>query len=523
VENVVAENVAVKNGRSPAGRRWGVCVGVALFAAGMANAAGRVYVVDFQGSCEANINIAFWNDCVLIDSILRTETENVDTIISLFGSPKDTNYIRNILWSKYKHRFIDGAASVANLDTITQWLAQTLDSTDILVCWIGGHGRWELWNGEYHSNTEAWDYPVSLVDTVLANFTRRIPGYKLFVLWSCQTFGNGRHIDSCGFATHLVFNKPESIRNKTVLLSGAGPQPKWSTMLADDRPAPGCERILGCEIEYYGGVTYQHAEFLFHILTGFNGGAEPSEYWSRNGAPGFFKDSIDANRDDRISIGETFRWDRRRSTRLGYEDNQMVDSGRIANRFVVWPRIELIHLLDASPVAFLPDTVDSGVAVVPRVVAHNLGLAQVSVSARLRIGLGFDTTASRDIGPNQRDTIRFPAWTPLELGWHVVKCSTTLAGDEDPSNDVLVESVYVRPAQVGVAGPPALPEPLPVPELTATVLSRLAFSRWLASPGCEQVAVYDRTGRRLDAAPSAEGVYYLRIPARPARKVILTR
>jgi len=181
----------------------------------------------------------------------------------------------------------------------------------------------------------------------------------------------------------------------------------------------------------------------------------------------------------------------------------------------------VIDSMDAGPVAFLPDTADSGVAVVPRVVARNHGLANVTVTARLRIGTGYDTTASRAIGPNRQDTIRFAAWTPARLGWHAVRCSTALAGDEDPANDVLVESVFVRPAQVGVADRPVLPEPPPVPELGSTVLSRAAFSRWLAAPGCERVAVYDQSGRRLSTAPTAEGIYYLRIPNRPVRKVIL--
>jgi hypothetical protein len=46
--------------------------------------------------------------------------------------------------------------------------------------------------------------------------------------------------------------------------------------------------------------------------------------------------------------------------------------------------------------------------------------------------------------PNQSDTVNFPAWTANPIGTHLVKCSTALVGDRDPSNDALIDSVIVR-------------------------------------------------------------------------------
>jgi len=82
---------------------------------------------------------SFWNDLCLNDSICRTELQ-VDTIVDLFhdgtpvrGGQRSPNY-----FPKYRISFVDDTASLAKLDSVTSYWANTLDSTDILY-FVGMH------------------------------------------------------------------------------------------------------------------------------------------------------------------------------------------------------------------------------------------------------------------------------------------------------------------------------------------------------------------------------------------------
>jgi hypothetical protein len=446
-----------------------------LFFIPRAEANNKVYAVTFQGSDTGYRSMAgpetgLWDDLCLFDSILRIETDNVDTIISLWGWGQNDNMHNLIFFPKYRIPFIDGRASVAKLDTVTAWLAGFMDTTDILFMWLFGHGSWEQYpfgSGRYHSQIDATEMYTSangLFDTSLAIFLNRIPCCARFIGFNaCETFGKGNHPDSCGFATYLAIKSlSNNLHRKTVLFSGAGPQPAWGTQPCDDRAYQGGPIIDSLENERYNGYYY-HAEFGFHILTGLNAGAEPSEYYS-DSAPGFFFDSLDVifgNGDSRISLGETFRWDRNRNSQLGFEDNQIVDSGGIRNRFIIWPRIEIVDSIDAGPTAtFLPDSVDSGAVVTPQVWVKNYGLAIFNVPTRLRIGSIYNQVRNKFIGPNQEDTSYFPNWTANQSGWISVRCSTELIGDEKPSNNLLRDSIYVRPGQ----------PPPPYPDVSVTAI-----------------------------------------------------
>ena len=323
---------------------------LAVFSLAFAN--HRVIAGSWCGDAGTGENSVFWNDLCLNDSICRTELQ-VDTIINLFYDYGGTRGIVNPQkMPKYATSFVDGNASLAKLDSVTSFWASTLDSTDILYFTVTGHGNWESISGRpgWHSDVAAFGYPGDLTDDEMAAYFNRIPAYKLFVFDACDAWGWGNTTgdsekirDSSGFATWLGFRAPESISHKTIILSAAGPNPAWSTKIADDGyygPGGVLIYIDSLENEWYNGSGYNHLEFSFHILTGLNGGAEPSEYYSHNGAPGFFMDSIDVNpHDSQISVAEAFAWDRHRNSQLGFEDNQMLDLGNLADTLVIWPRI----------------------------------------------------------------------------------------------------------------------------------------------------------------------------------------
>jgi hypothetical protein len=285
----------------------------------------------------------FWNDLSFNDSICRTELQ-VDTIVNLFydGAPVRGERNWNVNNPKYWTSFVDGRASLARLDSLTSYWANTLDSNDILYFMIQGHGLWGVDTGDpgYH-HSYVLDYnDDELTDSLMAGYFNRINAYKLFVFDPCEAWGNGVGHDSCGFATWLGYNAPDSVSHKSIILSGAGPRPGWCTMICDDgfRSGDSIIYIDSLENEWYNSSQYTHAEFSFHMLTGFNGGAEPSAYYS-DSAPGFFLDSIDVNHDGQILVAEAFNWDRHRNSQLGYEDNQMLDLGNLADSMVIWPHI----------------------------------------------------------------------------------------------------------------------------------------------------------------------------------------
>ena len=303
---------------------------------GLAQANHRVIAGSWCGDAGAGQDDQFWNDLCLNDSVCRTELQ-VDTIVNLFFDYGGTRGIVNPQrMPKYATSFVDGNASLAKLDSVTSHWANTLDSTDILYFMVESHGGWE------NNHSVVLDYQGrSLTDSLMAAYFNRIPAYKLFVFDACGTWGKGwgpDSLDSCGFATWLGYNAPESISHKTIILSGAGPQPAWSTMACDDRVYSGGPQIESLENERYNGSRYDHLEFSFHILTGLWGGKDPSEYYARRSIS--FLDSIDVNpHDSQISVAEAFAWDRHRNSQLGFEDNQMLDLGHLADTLVIWPRI----------------------------------------------------------------------------------------------------------------------------------------------------------------------------------------
>jgi len=304
----------------------------------LAQADHRVIAGSWCGDAGTGGDNSFWNDLSLNDSICRTELQ-VDTIVNLFYNYGGTRgNVNPQKMPKYATSFVDGNASLAKLDSVTSHWANTLDSTDILYFMVTGHGLWESIPGRPGWHSDVVDYQGrELSDNIMAIDFNRIPAYKLFVFNSCQTWGNGRHPDSSGFATWLGYNAPDSVSHKTIILSGAGPQPAWSTMACDDRVYSGGPQIESLENEQYNGSRYEHLEFSFHILTSLWGGKDPSEYYARRSI--FFLDSIDTNHDSQISVAEAFAWDCHRNSQLGFENNQMLDLGNLADTLVIWPQI----------------------------------------------------------------------------------------------------------------------------------------------------------------------------------------
>ncbi|MBM3323788.1 hypothetical protein FJY69_09975, partial [candidate division WOR-3 bacterium] len=90
-------------------------------------------------------------------------------------------------------------------------------------------------------------------------------------------------------------------------------------------------------------------------------------------------------------------------------------------------------------------TVDSGTSVTPACSLYNWGTNTESYAVRLKIGSGYNSTASIvNHAPGTRAYATFPVWTASARGTFSVVCTTELTGDEVPANNRRIDSVFVR-------------------------------------------------------------------------------
>ncbi len=89
--------------------------------------------------------------------------------------------------------------------------------------------------------------------------------------------------------------------------------------------------------------------------------------------------------------------------------------------------------------------IDSGEITIPRASVQNFGTVSEYFLVRFTIGDFYtaETIAFLEVGG--MDTVSFPEWLAQPTGLHLVKCTTALSGDNDPTNDCLSDSVRVLP------------------------------------------------------------------------------
>ncbi len=107
--------------------------------------------------------------------------------------------------------------------------------------------------------------------------------------------------------------------------------------------------------------------------------------------------------------------------------------------------VTVIALRDAQAVAILAPTgnVDSGTVITPRAEVANNGTSTVLIPVRMSIGSAYVESVSVSVRPSETLAVNFPNWTASPLGTLPVRCSTALAGDQDPLNDTVSTTVRV--------------------------------------------------------------------------------
>jgi hypothetical protein len=104
--------------------------------------------------------------------------------------------------------------------------------------------------------------------------------------------------------------------------------------------------------------------------------------------------------------------------------------------------------------------VDSGTAVVPRIVARNFGDQIAVFPVTLKIGTGHSATTDDTLEPGASDTVEFPEWTAAALGLQTMVCYTALPVDQDRTNDTIRSQVTVVQRPERDVGPTAILAPV---------------------------------------------------------------
>jgi len=96
-------------------------------------------------------------------------------------------------------------------------------------------------------------------------------------------------------------------------------------------------------------------------------------------------------------------------------------------------------------------TVDSGTVITPKARVKNYGSAAATFPVTMRIGSSYSNTQTvTSLAAGDSVQVSFTNWTAAPRGLLAVRCSTSLAGDQDHSNDTLAGTVLVRVTNVGV-------------------------------------------------------------------------
>ncbi len=123
--------------------------------------------------------------------------------------------------------------------------------------------------------------------------------------------------------------------------------------------------------------------------------------------------------------------------------------------------VRVIGNVDVGPVAILSPagTVDSGNVYQPRAVVRNFGPASATFPVWMVIGAGYTQMIQETLASRLTDTVVFPSWTAGPVGSLPVTCFTSLAGDEDRTNDTIRDSVRVVGPSPGDVGPISILSP----------------------------------------------------------------
>ncbi|OYD13905.1 hypothetical protein CH330_09770, partial [candidate division WOR-3 bacterium JGI_Cruoil_03_51_56] len=114
-------------------------------------------------------------------------------------------------------------------------------------------------------------------------------------------------------------------------------------------------------------------------------------------------------------------------------------------------RILRSHDVGVTQILAPTGIVDSGAVITPQARVRNYGSTVVSFPVTFRIGAFYNNTQNvNNLGAGDSTVVSFANWTASQVGTHTTRCTTALAGDQNPDNDTISGTVTVRVKDVGV-------------------------------------------------------------------------
>ncbi|MEO0068471.1 MAG: T9SS type A sorting domain-containing protein [candidate division WOR-3 bacterium] len=162
-----------------------------------------------------------------------------------------------------------------------------------------------------------------------------------------------------------------------------------------------------------------------------------------------------------------------------------------------------VYLLDVQPTAIIKPRgyVDSGAVIEPEVMVKNNGTTPASFYVRLQIGSSYDEQRLvLNLQPDEERLVSgFGTWSADIPGTYPVRCSTRLADDMVPENNLITTTVRVVVLDVG---PTQIVEPPAVVFEGATVRPATKVKNYSEAPADIAIAflIQDRQGNLLYSA-----------------------
>jgi hypothetical protein len=220
------------------------------------------------------------------------------------------------------------------------------------------------------------------------------------------------------------------------------------------------------------------------------------------------RDSINVEECARVNAPDTGTWTIRVSAHNVATARKQGFAWTISG--AVEPVINETNDVGASAIIAPVDTVDTGGVVTPRAVVHNFGTVEETFLTRLTIGAGYTDTITATLGAGLTDTLTFADWTANPAGTFAARCTTELAGDDNPANDIVTDSVVVYPF-AGIEEGKSLPAVFSLDRVLPNPTGGHASVRYgLPAPAAVKLSVYSAAGtlvRTIAAGTQNPGWY----------------
>jgi len=181
-----------------------------------------------------------------------------------------------------------------------------------------------------------------------------------------------------------------------------------------------------------------------------------------------------------------------------------------------------VRVLDAAVLSIdVPgDSIVLDDSIQPVASVYNYGTDNATFTVTLAIGT-WTQSRTKTLAPAGQDTAGFAYWTAQSLGMMAMRCSTWLAGDVVPGNNVILDSVLVWVPSGVSQGASVLPSAFELHPAQPNPVGEQTVIRYdLAAPATARIEVYDARGRlvrELMAASREPGRYQVTWNRRDAR------